>query len=308
MAITYKKTLDNVITFVNSNSLFNKKALIVTGQHGDEHTPLKVGMDLIRILSEDSVINWDLYSHIVLINGANKQALAAGERFVETDKQDLFDYNRSYKTNTDQTNPQYIKQLAEQSDLVIDIHSSPYVVTPFVALDSDHQFTEDLLQFCNNENIPYLIVPQSNENTLKRWVLNSNLIGDNERVGFLSNNHSLKIAFTVETVGINQIVDDNNCCLQLVENILNNSCNISVKNNKPTNRQTNIITSDIEGLFFRTNYANYIKKDEVVGSVYNLLGEKIVDVTSDVDGQVIQCICSQYISQGQWIIAVNPIQ
>jgi len=137
-----------------------KNILIISGVHGDEKTPVAITQKIIEI--HDSFN--DNYRNLVILHAINKPALEVNSRY-DND----FDLNRAFDGNHDNhVLVNKIKKEIEDSDIIIDIHSSKSCME-LLAIDNT-EYGKCFCDFADQLCIPY-VIHKGNDATIKRYCL-----------------------------------------------------------------------------------------------------------------------------------------
>lgn len=307
--IEISTTKPNIINITNNNKSLNRKVLIVCSQHGDEVTPIITGYNLIELLKQldlDHYI-WKIFSNITIINGANISALRNCTRTAPIEP---IDYNRAYNLTNEITTPEYIKSLVEINDLVIDVHSSESVITPFLLIDDDI-YKQSLIDCCKKLNIFYSLNYTNNNNSLKSYTIHLNDLlfnQPNTRIGFLSN-QKIKLGFTLELNSL-QCADLNSGLIgsQIILTMLENVDTLYLSNETSLNNfsYNRYITINQEGIFIPTTNKIKLQKNDQLGIIKNLVGDQICDVNISDAGTLLILHQSKYVTCGQNIGIFQP--
>lgn len=140
----------------------DKNILIISGVHGDEHTPVAITEKIITKINDFS----KNYKTLNVIHRLNKPALNANKRFV-----DGIDLNRAFDGNTKHQLVNFLMSEIENADVIIDIHSS-YSCMELIAIDQN-EYAKSFCDFADNLDIPYMI-HKGNEGTIKRYCISIN--------------------------------------------------------------------------------------------------------------------------------------
>jgi predicted deacylase len=145
-----------------------KKVLVIAGVHGNELTPLLA----VNILENNLQNVTEFYSELIVVNFANLNGIRFNTREIpDTSTNDLNRMFKSEEINVFET----LKQLIDQADVVIDLHSSADC-TDFVLINRD-EYCNSYVNFCQSSKIQYVVRGNSN-NTIKKYCI------DNGKIGF----------------------------------------------------------------------------------------------------------------------------
>lgn len=136
--------------------------LIISGVHGNERTPLVVTKAILKEPSKFS----NNYNKLTILHAVNEKAIQSGSRQV-----DNIDLNREFHLEDEfNENPlvDLIKEEIDQTDIIIDIHSSPSCVE-LLAIDQNI-YSKSFCDFANELNIPY-IIQKPNIGSIKSYCL-----------------------------------------------------------------------------------------------------------------------------------------
>lgn len=168
--------------------------LVISGLHGNELSPLYVSKLIIENVEK---IDKNVYKRLTFVNMPNMYGILNKVR----DYQGNSDLNRIFKPDLQ---ADYIKDLINQNDIVIDIHASPYIVENFWLLDNDN-YVQSYSHFLNGlgQKIVYKDV---NAHTVKGHV-----------------NSKDAVAFTLEINGMSEIdVNASHKAMNSVIQVINN--------------------------------------------------------------------------------------
>ena len=124
-----------------------KKILIISGTHGNEHSAVELGLRLKKYYKSKS------NQHIKVIPFLNESGLLANVREVQNEP--TLDLNRSFGEGQDNHSQivKKVKELVSEYDYIIDIHNS-YRCANFCLIDAGKN--EDLItQLCANADVEY---------------------------------------------------------------------------------------------------------------------------------------------------------
>ena len=259
-----------------------KNVLLISGVHGDEATPIYT---LMLMLKNPKSINTTNIKSLTILNGFNQNGILAHNR------------NMSFKPSTDLNRSlelkdfDYVlelKKYIEENDVIIDIHSSP-ACSEFALIDID-EYTTSLKKWCDLSNVPTAF-RYSSANTIKRYSLLNN-----------------KIALTLEINKLNEIdIDSANKTIPLINNLLINVNNIKLKKTIPKVSEVLLIKSYLNGIFISKKLNNLnIKKNEILGEIFDYSGEKIYTLKAPCDGDIITFPNDTLVSRGETLYYFQP--
>jgi len=223
-----------------------KKILILSGVHGNELTPIYTTY-LLNQMSFNSIN----VGEITILPTLNIHGIEQNTRNKPSDSYGG-DINRALVFEEDKFSIDKLKKYIDDSDVVIDIHSSPDC-TEFVLLNQN-EYTDSYVEFCEKNNINYLI-RYSNTNTIKKYCLDGN-----------------KTTFTIEINGINKIDPlSARVATSIVMNILDGINEFIPEKRTPTNPTYKEYYTYHSGIFIPfNNTGTIISKGDEIGMVINL--------------------------------------
>ena len=264
---------------INGNG--NKSILIITGVHGDELTPINVGL----ILSKSNILNEskEKFKKITILNCLNKESIKKNKREL------IIDINRSFSNKNEEDIIQLTKYEILSHDVILDIHSSPSC-NEFVLLNLN-ETSYSYIDFCNKYNISYLI-REFGSNTIKKYCLDLD-----------------KIAFTIELNGMNKI-DYNSTSkgIILVLDIINNIDNFKIIENKEVLLMQEILSPSNGIVIMDYKPGDFIKNKDIIGNVYDLdtFEQTPIIFEGDIESQIITSSDGVYITDKDCICLIQP--
>jgi predicted deacylase len=155
--------MKTLIKKIKGKNKKGKNILIIAGVHGEEVTPVYSLSIFLRQYVE--VVKQDFKS-ITVINGINMDGLKHGTRDVPNNS--TSDLNRMFVYETKTNALSLLKEHIEESDIVIDVHSSPSCMD-FALIDID-EYMNSMKGWCDKSSVPAAF-RYSGADTIKRYCL-----------------------------------------------------------------------------------------------------------------------------------------
>lgn len=158
---------------INKNS--QNKVLIISSVHGDEQTPLRTIYllnDYITKEKENGI--FPNVGKITTVIGVNHTGLKNVQRNLVPDNH-KGDLNRMFNDDYDFDTYKELKQLIDEHNIVIDVHSSPRV-NEFVLIDIDG-YTDFVIKWMKKSNVDYACRYAVSNGTIKKYCFNNGKVG-----------------------------------------------------------------------------------------------------------------------------------
>jgi predicted deacylase len=264
------------------NGTGTKRILVIAGVHGNELTPVMSASILERYLTQDS----PNYSELTVINFVNEQGIRDNTREMPIQN----DLNRMFKSdNVDIF--ETLKENIDNSDVVIDIHSSP-LCTDFVLINRD-KFCNSYVNFCRSSDIYYVIRNSSND-TIKKYCL------DNDKIGFTIELNKLDI------VDINSAKNGARIILKLISNV----STLTIESLNPIYSHYIEFNSSSEGIFIPSNkkLGDIVTNGDLIGDLILFNGQSEEIKYNGLDARIMFGSGRSYVAQGECIYGLQPIE
>jgi predicted deacylase len=274
-----------LIKKIEGKNNFGKKILIIAGVHGNELTPVFAVGEMIRTSTFEELS--DKFSKITFINGLNISGLRNNTREIFSDSSQ--DINRMLSNETSIEYIEILKEHIEDSDVVIDIHSSPTCAN-FALIDID-EYAESIMDWCVESDIKCAF-RYSGASTIKRYCLEKN-----------------KLSVTLELNRMNTIDKNSaNDCIKMVRRLIEKSNNFNLKKCEPKiSEPMRELKTYQEGIInnYRKN-GDYISEGSVVAEVFDFSMDKIGEIKAETSGWVVCQPSNDYVKRGDVIMLIQP--
>jgi predicted deacylase len=262
-----------------------KNILILSGVHGNELTPVYT----TYLLSKHDFSKFK-FKKITIISSINYEGISKNSRDIPNTHTN--DINRMFNSHQEINYEKELFKFINENDVIIDLHSSPKCDN-FALLNQD-EWTNSYVDFCENNNISYLI-RYSNSNTIKKYCLDLN-----------------KIAFTIE-LNMMSYIDKKSSekGKEIVLNIIKNINQFKLEKSEPTNSTYFEFFTHHEGLFIPNKSCGIvIREGEIIGTVINLedFSEKKIKFNKKSDYKIICFGASDYVSSSESICYLQKIK
>jgi hypothetical protein len=170
-----------------------------------------------------------------------------------------------------------IDSLIKEYDIIIDIHSSPTIIKPFVLVDID-KYSGSLTEMLTDCNISF-VTRYSTQATIKSKSLESSSI------------EKQKLGLTIETGFMNWYEKRENNTIFLIEKLLDNAVylinNLHTKSINDSHKLIELYTP-IEGLITMSDVKTIINEGEILFTVSDLLGNLLYEQVAKQKTYVIE--------------------
>jgi predicted deacylase len=274
-----------LIKKIEGKSNFGKKILIIAGVHGDELTPVFAVGKMIKTSAFEDLS--DKFSKITFINGLNVSGLRNKSREIFADSSQ--DINRMLSNETSIEYIEILKEHIENSDVVIDIHSSPTCAN-FALIDID-EYAESIMDWCVESDIKCGF-RYSGANTIKRYCLEKG-----------------KLSVTLELNKMNTVDKSSaNDCIKMVRRLVEKSEDFKLQKIEPKiSEPMRELKTYQEGII--NNYmknGDYVSEGSVIAEVFDFAMDKIGEIKSETSGWVVCQPANDYVKRGDTIFLIQP--
>lgn len=270
--------------------------LVIAGIHGDELTSMNVCDELINYFSKNKPDK----TNLTFLNYVNEYGLVNCTREWATVENER-DLNRYHFADSDIANERtFIKQQILQSDVVIDIHSSPNI-TEFFLIDNGSNIN---LDYFKENDFPF-IVRDFDGKTIKRFCLNT------------TKNDKRILGFTFETRGLKEVdrvsaMKSFNILKQFIKNIHDvydankNAPSISMYFDELYQPIFSRCAGFIEGKFI-SKLGTFFKDNEIICSVIDYKNEnREFKIKAPCSCYLVEFIDKDFVKDGEVVCSIFP--
>lgn len=274
-----------LIRKIKGDKTLGKDVLVIAGVHGDELTPVYAVASMLKNNVFDKLLN--SVKSITVINGINISGLKNSSREIVSDTtQDL---NRMLSNDTPIEYIDILKEHINNSDVVIDIHSSP-TCADFALVDID-EYTESIMDWCTEADV-LCAFRYSGANTIKRYCLEKG-----------------KLAVTLEVNKMNT-VDKSSAsnCVEIVRRLIRASPKFELVKREPKiTEPLREMKTYQEGIIdnYKKN-GEYVYEGSVIAEVFDFAMDKIGEIKSETSGWVVCQPANDYVKRGDTIFLIQP--
>jgi len=263
-------------------NIVENKILVITGVHGNELTPIQTGLLLKKYIKN--------YQHdITVLNAVNNTGIFECDRNVV--HKSTSDLNRMFVSDDDVDVFAKLKHYIDDSDVIIDIHSSPNCCE-FLLFNQD-EYTNSYVDFAKSLDINYYI-QYSESSTIKKYCIDKN-----------------KIAFTLELNKMNVIdYDSADRGFGIVSKIIDNITTFNNIKSNPIHECGIELYTHHKGIFkSKFNNGDILKPNTIIGRVLNIdtFETTNIEYTKNYSSRIICRADSDIVSSNKSIYLIQPL-